>query len=73
MTKVLAPWTAEQVIALNRWQNCDYVHPFTCGSDHRDQKHADGAAVLVATTEGWICPFCTYRQDWAHDFMFQDP
>lgn len=71
MSKVLAPWTAEQVAALNRWQNCDWVHPFTCGSEVRDQEH--GAAVLVATPNGWICQFCTYTQDWAHDFMFVEP
>jgi hypothetical protein len=24
---------------------------------------------LVATTEGWLCPCCGYKQNWAHDFM----
>jgi hypothetical protein len=73
MTQIKAPWTAEQVAALNRWQNCVYVHPFTCGSAIQAQEHRDGAAVLMATSDGWICPYCDYRQDWAHDFMFDDP
>jgi hypothetical protein len=29
--------------------------------------------MLMATSDGWVCPFCDYRQDWAHDFMFHDP
>lgn len=60
MTKVIAPWTAEQVAALNRWQRLGYVHPFTCPNGWN----------LVATTAGWVCPgTCGYTQDWAHDFM----
>lgn len=23
---------------------------------------------LIATSEGWICPVCDYKQNWAHDF-----
>lgn len=26
---------------------------------------------LIATKEGWICPVCNYKQDWAHKFMTQ--
>jgi len=25
--------------------------------------------VLIATVEGWVCPHCDYRQDWAHALM----
>jgi len=24
---------------------------------------------LIATENGWICPVCDYKQDWAHNFM----
>lgn len=24
---------------------------------------------LIATEDGWICPACDYKQNWAHDFM----
>ena len=24
---------------------------------------------LIATEEGWVCPVCDYKQNWAHDFM----
>lgn len=70
MTK--APFTKEQVDALNRWQQDGSHHPFTCGSGRRtDEKHLDGQGILVATPTGWGCPFCDYRQDWAHEFMME--
>jgi hypothetical protein len=24
---------------------------------------------LIATENGWICPVCDYKQNWAHNFM----
>ena len=71
-----APWTAEQVAALNRWQELSYFHPFT---------HSCGT-VLVATADGWVCTdigckvyddeaatFPAVVQTWAHDSMAADP
>jgi hypothetical protein len=59
-----APFTAEQVDALNRYQRLDHVHEFTCPDAH------DGAdRTLYATREGWRCPHCDYRQNWAHKLM----
>lgn len=23
--------------------------------------------MLVPTINGWICPFCSYTQDWSHE------
>jgi hypothetical protein len=64
--QIRAPWTPEQVAALNRFQAEGGLHPFTCGNDH-----ATGALHLVAHEDGWHCwlPDCDYRQDWAHAFM----
>jgi hypothetical protein len=64
--QIRAPWTPEQVAALNRFQAESGMHPFTCGNDH-----ATGALHLVAHEDGWHCwlPDCDYRQDWAHRFM----
>jgi hypothetical protein len=60
-----APWTVEQVAALNARQKCGWVHPYTCGSGKRtDERHLDGKGVLVATPDGWKCPYCDYKQDW---------
>lgn len=81
MTKLCAPWTVEQVAALNRWQNTGHVHPFTCGNDRMDAAHVTYQAghpdqdfgQLVASIHGWFCPVCSYRQDWAHDFMAAAP
>lgn len=61
--KITAPFTIAQVDALNRFQRAGHVHPFTCGNDHSGDKD------LVATKDGWICPNCDYRQDWAHAAM----
>ncbi len=67
--KITAPFTQEQVDALNEWQKNGRFHPFTCGNDRTNEKHLDGEGLLVATLEGWICPFCDYKQNWAHSFM----
>lgn len=66
---VTAPWTADQVDALNRFQHCKYVHEFTCPADHE----GGGDRTLVATRAGWICPHCDYRQGWAHEVMLEEP
>jgi len=75
MTK--QPWTQEQVDRLNAYQHSGRFHPFTCGNDRGDEAHRSYAeergedwGLLIATPEGWKCPVCDYRQDWAHDFMF---
>lgn len=65
-----APWTDEEVRLLNEHQKNPMFHPFTCGSGRRtDKDHLDGEGVLVATNEGWVCPFCDYKQDWCHQTM----
>lgn len=66
---VHAPWTADQVTALNTFQHYGRMHPFTCGA-----LHASGQSpILIATNSGWVCPDpqCTFRQDWAHAFMVE--
>jgi hypothetical protein len=69
---IKAPFTPDQVEALNRYQKIAHFHPFTCGSGNRtDEKHLDGEGVLVATPDGWKCPYCDYTQDWAHAVMAQ--
>lgn len=55
---VRPPWTLEQVVNLNDFQNGG-GHPFTCVNEH------PGGSVLVATPAGWECPSCDYTQDWA--------
>jgi len=65
------PWTAEQVLALNRWQASNDVHPFTCGNKNADVEHKNDG-VLVATEHGWVCQDCGYTQDWAHVFMLNE-
>lgn len=59
---IKAPWTPEQVDALQLFQTSGVMHPFTC-PDHSQRSD------LVPTVRGWICQFCDYTQDWAHAFM----
>ena len=61
-------FTPEEVLSLNDYQAAGVMHPFTCGGGRRTE-HPDGEGILVATTKGWVCPFCDYRQNWAHVWM----
>lgn len=47
---------------LNRWQHSTNVHPYTCGYSRTDEYHLDGEGILLATKDGWECPYCEYRQ-----------
>jgi hypothetical protein len=63
VASLYAPWTAEQVQVLNRFQREAHIHPLTCGK-------CTPHSVLVATIDGWYCPAgCDYRQDWAPKYM----
>jgi hypothetical protein len=65
-----APWTTEEVDALNRYQRIGMFHPFTCPNHHEMQ---DVDRALFATRNGWICAHCDYTQDWAHQAMLIAP
>lgn len=60
-------FTPDEVQSLTLWQSTGEVHPFTCinrdDGNHRDDGH------LIPTVRGWICQYCGYTQDWAHDGM----
>ena len=67
---ILAPFTPEQVEALNRFQERGEMHPFTCPGDRGEKCKV---RELVATEAGWVCACGAYRQEWAHDFMLKEP
>ena len=75
MKIIEAPWTLDQVRALNNWQVSLDFHPFTCGkrqlSPHRTS--LGDAGVLIAQPQGWVCLDCDYTQTWAHAIMFEPP
>jgi hypothetical protein len=58
---IQAPFSDEQVAALNAYQSGGVLHPFTCPNHSHE--------ALTADTDGWSCPACDYTQTWAHDFM----
>jgi hypothetical protein len=66
---IRAPFSPQQVAALNRWQVDGRFHPFTCGDDGHEAN-----VRLIACVDGWRCAvqLCGYTQDWAHDFMAVD-
>lgn len=69
MSKIRAPFTPEQVIALDHWKNNRLGHPFTCACRDEHPAHNGEKGLLIPTVRGWICQFCDYTQDWAHSFM----
>lgn len=74
MNIIKAPFSPAQVYLLNEYQNSGRLHPLTCDGDGRTDRaiHADGEGRLVATTRGWICPYCSYKQGWAPAFMITE-
>lgn len=50
------------VAKLNAHQLNPTFHPYTCSNRPLDQRHLDGEGILVATVDGWVCPFCEYKQ-----------
>jgi hypothetical protein len=61
---VNAPWTANQVDNINRFQRFGLFHPFTCpGHD------GGGDRTLVATRDALLCCHCSYKQSWVHEHM----
>jgi hypothetical protein len=74
MASILAPWTPEQVAALQRWQAGGGFHPFTCcGHDDCTRPQELNEGILIPTTTGWYCPCGKYTQNWCHDFMLDPP
>ena len=78
MERLRAPFTPEQVAALNAYQASNQFHPFTCGDRSTPAHHARQAehpnedlGQLVAGPQGWTCPAtgCAYTQDWAWQDM----
>jgi hypothetical protein len=55
--------TDELIAELNIQQHDGKYHPYTCGGNRTDANHLDGEGILIATKDGWICPYCDYKQD----------
>lgn len=72
--KVNTPFSEEHVKKLNEYQNSGRFHPYTCDRKaetcevHQEPRDYSKDGVLIATTEGWICPCGKYKQNWAHGF-----
>jgi hypothetical protein len=67
MTIREAPFTPDEVLSLQAFQVCGCFHEFTC--PNRSAENHRGTGGLWPTVRGWICPYCSYTQSWAHDFM----
>lgn len=64
-------FTPDQVEHLTAFQTRNDFHPFTCANRNDGNHRGDG--ILVPTVRGWICQYCDYKQDWAHEFMYSNP
>jgi hypothetical protein len=72
LTKVVAPFSADQVVSLNAAQRSGALHPFTCanrGDGHHSHRGDADLGQLVATADGWRCEDCDYVQTWAWRWM----
>lgn len=75
MKQFSAPFLPWQVDLLNQFQvganSPVRGHPFTC--PHRGElphgTEGGDLGVLIAKAQGWVCPHCSYTQDWAHESM----
>ena len=68
--KVLAPLTDDQIASLNAYQESEYVHPYTCGSQSCPGRDLIGDLPMAADRAGLHCigGACghAYTQTWAH-------
>lgn len=74
--EISAPFGEDIALRLNAYQlgvSGIFSHPFTCANSG-DGRHPSNeiTGVLVATPDGWRCPFCEYEQDWAWRIMAGD-
>lgn len=80
--RIEAPFTDEQVLNINMFQNDGRFHPFTCCSPEeitectRAGRMVDGEYVqgisqglLVAYNDGMLCPCGEYKQTWVYQSM----
>lgn len=77
--EISAPFTDEQVNAMNAFQEAGRFHPFTCCSPEEIEgcyrknnigdSYEEKEGILKATNDGWVCPCGKYKQNWAHSFM----
>jgi hypothetical protein len=60
-----SPWTPQEVDNIDAWQECPYVHPYTCPCDHPETRDH---VLLTPTETGLVCsePDCEYEQSWVH-------
>lgn len=53
-----APWTDGQIQNLDKRQEADWLHPYTCPRCCES---------LTPYQDGWHCDYChQYKQDWAY-------
>jgi len=58
----------EKIEAIKKYQECDYVHPLTCGND---SSHELLKPLQIAGKLCLICPSCDYVQEYIPDSVYQ--
>lgn len=70
---VKAPFTEEQIVKINSFQENDATHEFTCCGPENipecTRSSGESNGTLVAYKENLICPCGKYTQDWVHEEM----
>jgi len=57
-TKIYTPFTEEQIIQFNKFQQSNKYHPFTCDNSHLENN------LLKISRDKIYCDHCDYSQKW---------
>lgn len=55
-------WTSKRVMELNAFQgsNMPICCPDNAKTEHKPDPRRGIVGVLIATRDGWVCPFCSF-------------
>ncbi len=69
----------EQIKAVEKWQNCEFVHPLVCGNNFNHsllvpkRRYAADYHGEFTDNPDWIslvCTDCNYEQDYIPEYVF---
>lgn len=71
LTEIKAPFTPEQVLNIQDYQNRSGCLAFCCEEtgESCEVKRKEGEGILQVCKEGLVCPCGKEKQDFAFDFM----
>lgn len=71
MSRILAPFSDEQVESLKAWQKGEGSQNTVCLCDAEDKSKCPENGILIPHKYGFLCPCGRYTQKWCHDYMVE--